>query len=591
MASEQGFIVDGFASLAGGMNSGIAADLLPVNQVSYSVNTTYRGGFIRARPKYRQIKLDFQDETEAQDWFNKHPITGSSYYTAANGTKSLVCASGGRFFQIRINANIGTVSEITPASGRMSQFSPITYFCQAAQFLVAQDGVGIPFIFDGATGRFASYADAANPEVPTGKQMAYINDRLFVVSPNSLQILPGDLVSVTPTSVITFSEILMAAADGGQPLNIPVNEPITCLIPTAQTNTLAGQGVLLACTRGTVCSINPIIQRNLWPTIQLQNVALIGNGFTSQGCVSVNADVWGRSIDGWRSYVMASQEFGQWGNTPQSYEIQRILEKDSTNLLDHADFVYFDNRLIGTVSPVAIGNGVYHRGLAVIDFVNSSSLTSKANPDYDGLWTGINPYNLVTGEFDGEERCFAFCYESSTEKTLWEITKEYGDDNDTTRIPCLVETRAMTFKNATVAQNQYFGIVSASKYLRLETGELWVDQMRGQVDFDVKYRPDQSPCWFDWKCFTKASKEDACDETPLDPMACVTPQTFEDQYRPRIALGQPPDKSEPILGKPSRFGYEFQFRIQWTGNCRLRVGRFYATQRDENPWTLTRDGL
>jgi hypothetical protein len=593
MPRAQNSLIDGFATLSGGMHSGISPSLLPINQNAYSVNTTYRKGFMRTRPKFRQIALNWQDNIDSEDWFNQHPITGSQYFQSANGQQFLIAASGGRFFSFSIKGNSATVNDITPSSGRMSMIASQTWMCQAAQYLVAQDGVSIPFLWDGATSRYANYSDPQNPEVPTGKQMAYINDRLFVVMPNGLTIQAGDLTSVSPTSVITFSENAQPAIQGGQPINLPVQDQITCLIPTAQLNTLAGQGVLLAITSTTVCSINAIIQRNLWPSLTpFQNVALIGNGFLNQGCAQVNSDVWGRSVDGWRSYRMAIAQFNEKpGNVVQSYEIQRILDKDTEGLLQYASFVYFDNRLLGTVSPVKIVPGCYHRGIAVIDFVNTCSLTQAGNPDYDGLWTGIQPYSLVKGIFNGSERCFAFCYQGENQNSLWEITKEYGDDNDTHRITSMCETRAFNFRTSEQAQKQYLNLPSSPKYMRLDDFELWVDRMRGQVDFDLKYRPDQFPCWFDWKCWTKAAKENNCDEEPLDETSCLTPQSFLDQYRPRMVMGQPPILCEPAVEKLSTYGYEFQLRLQWTGQCRIRVGRIYACEKDVNPWTLELDAI
>lgn len=558
----------GFTALSGGMQSGIDAAEINDNQVSYGVNSVTRKGFRWTRPLFRQQTLNWQGDSDASDWFNSHAITGWSYYTPANGEQMLVCCSGGRFFSFRPAGAQWNVFEITPSSERFASTHAQVWFCQAAQYLVAQDGVHAPFIFDGAVSR---YSDTANNEVPTGKQMAYVNYRLFVVLPDGRQVAPGDLAYASVKSVLQFTEILLSAADGGQPLSIPLeNGAINALIPTAQLDTQTGQGVLLAATTNSICSFNPIVQRSQWPNITLQNIALVSNGFTSQNCAIVNGDVWGRAVDGWRSFRMARYEFQSWGNTPQSYEIQRILDQDSPNLLDHASFVYFDNRLIGTCSPVVYSPGIYHRGVVALDFVNVASLAGKSPPCYDGLWTGIQPYGLVTGRFSGQERCFAFCFQSQTENALWEITTEYGDDNDSTKIPCLIETKAYDFQTPGI-------------WKILQDLELWIDSVRGDVIFDIKYRPDQWPCWFDWITFKVEAKDKECNESPLDPTQCQTPVSFEDQYRPRLWIGQPPNQTTPILETLARFGYQFQLRIQWTGNCRLRQGIIYADLKEETP--------
>lgn len=572
----QGGAVAGFSSLEGGMHSGISPSVIQDNQVSYAVNTTTRGGFRRTRPRFLNFTIDWQNNADARDWFNSHCITGQTYYAPPNGEEFLVCAAGGRFFAFdRIKYNSARATEITPSSERMSQNHPKTWFCQAANYLVAQDNVHTPLIFDGSSSRYAKSIDPTTPEVPTGGPMTYANYRLWVVLPNGLQIAAGDIAYASGTSVLEFTQNSLSAADGGQPLSIPLqNGYIRALIATAQLDTQMGQGVILVATPKAICSINPIIQRSQWPSSQLQNIALIGNGFLNQDCAIVNGDVWGRAVDGWRSFRMARSEFSSWGNTPQSQEIERILNQDSSALLDAASFVYFDNRLLGTVLPQNFFPGTYHKGIVALDFNNISSLTQKATPAYDGLWTGIQPYGLTVGEFDGIERCFAFTKHEDGTNGLWEITKDYGDDNDNTPIPWVIETKSWNFQQDGV-------------YKELLNSELWIDEVRGNVDFNIKYRPDQFPCWFDWREFSVCAKDNNCDEVPADPMACQTPVTFESQYRPRLSLGQPENKIEPILEKSSRFGYEFQVRIQGTGNCELRRFIVFSSTKPKPPISNT----
>ena len=254
--------------------------------------------------------------------------------------------------------------------------------------------------------------------------------------------------------------------------------------------------------------------------------------------------------------------------------------------MDHASFVYFDNRLLGTVSPQTLYPSVYHNGIVALDFVNTASLTQQGEPDYDGLWTGIQPYKLLTGNFYGQERCFAFCYQGPGQNSIWEITKDYGPDNGISPIPCFMETKSFNFLNIQQAQNKYFGLSNVPNQKRLDDLEIWIDRLLGTVNFDIKYRPDQFPCWFDWKCFSQSAKDNNCNEEPLTAMECTIPVTFQDQYRPRLVLGQPPEAREIVLAKSARFGYEFQLRIAWTGQCRIRLARLYAKEKEENPYPL-----
>ena len=576
MARQPENIADGFSSQVGGMNSGVSPSLIDPSQFAYGINLTNRGGFVRSRPKFRRIALDFNGDGDAESWFSSKPISGQYVYQSISaGQSSVVCCAGGRFFAFPVKGNAASVFEFTPPGNRNDQYQPVTWFCQAANFLVAQNGLDIPVLFDGANGRRSSII--IDNEVPVGREMAYINNRLFVVLPDGREIAPGDLAFSTPTSVVTFTEILQPATQGGQPLSIPLElGSITSLAVTLQYGTSTGQGPLLAATSRAVTAINPVVQRNTWPSIQLQSVVLVGNGFTSNGTAIVNGDVWGRAVDGFRSFVQAQRTynpyFGGWGNTPQSREVQEIIQGDDPSLFGFASMIYFDNRLLATVMPKNLGNGAgcYHEGIVALNFDNISSISTKSNPSYEGLWTGIQPYGFCQGNFNGTQRCFAFCYFPDTQTNeLWEITTEYGEDNDETPIESSVDSRSFTY------QTQY-----NSKQLTM--AEVFVDEIVGSVDFALSYRPNQYPCWVPWKNWTVcAAVPDCVDQGKINGV-CTQPVFQALQYRPRMEIGPPPNQCDPSLDTVLSRGYEFQARLAWTGQARVRAVNLFANPRAEN---------
>jgi hypothetical protein len=558
---------EGLYALDGGMHSGISPSLIGANQVAFAHNVTFRGGFARTRPKFQRISIEWEDE-EARQWFGSYPVSGQDYFKNALGTQFLVCCAGGRFFSFELRSYTATAREITPEGPRWMPGEAKTWFCQALQYLVAQNGRDQPLIYNGTSSR---YADATRNEVPCGRQMAYLNNRLFVVDTSGTQILAGDLGNMTANSVLEFTEISRAAADGGLPLQMPVQlGAIKGLVTTAMQDTAAGQGSLLVAANNAVSSLNPVTQRSQWPSIQLQAIALIGSGFCSDGMAVVNGDVWGRSPDGWRSYVMARREFGEWGNTPQSREIERVLQYDDPRYFEFADCVYFDNRLLMTVNPQHQLNGCYHRGLVALNFDNLSTLTGKSQAAYDGLWTGIQPYGFCSGEFGGEERCFAFCA-SSAGNELVEITKKYGDDHDENgweprRIDSFIETRA-------------FSLGKPDLKKAIAGAEVWIDELRGAADFDLKYRPDQWPCWLDWHTWSEFAQIKDCDGFAE---SCGVPREFSAQYRPRMNLPQPVWVANPLSHELMSHAYEWQLRLAWTGQTRLRMLRLLMSERDVN---------
>ncbi|MFM2124118.1 MAG: hypothetical protein RL328_569, partial [Acidobacteriota bacterium] len=106
-----------------------------------------------------------------------------------------------------------------------------------------------------------------------------------------------------------------------------------------------------------------------------------------------------------------------------------------------------------------------------------------------------------------------------------------------------------------------------------EGADLWVDRVSGTVDFTMRYRPDQYPCWNPWHVWQACAEK--CVE--INATGC-TVTAFEEQYRPRMILPQPPELSESVVAKSMRTGYEFSARLNVVGFCRIKLLRLHAKQ-------------
>jgi hypothetical protein len=552
---KRGLLQDGFLALPRGVSSGKATSLLTREEVSFAINATFRADFADIRPGFVQVPLTFEDE-DAQELFSLATVQGAALYDAPSGTPELITSSEGRIWSL--NPDTGSVQEITPVGDRNPSNRPQAWLCQAENYMVIQDGQSLPIIYDGATSRRSAFR-----EVPVGRQMAYGLGRLFVVLPNSREFRASDFVD-SPGGVLSFTEdgVLL----GGGTISPPLETgDITALVFTAQQNTVSGQGSLLCFTRSAVTSFNPIPNRQQWGNISFASIALITSGATSQDatCV-VNGDVFFRAPDGIRSFVMAQRDFSNsWGNTPMSREMDRVLSKDTEALLLYGDAVTFDNRILFTVSPRQITNNCsVHYGMVALNFDNVSSMYDKSMPAYDGLWTGIKPYKLVSGFFGGRERCFAFCRGADGDTQLWEITKDARFDNGNCPIQAVIETPAYSFGDPSLLKT-------------LWGGELWRDRVFGQANVDIKYRPDQHVAWFDWASINSCATTASCD--PDDFVAgCHAARTYRPQYRPREQLSRPDGQCIPESDNLSNSAYEFQFRIAWSGS-RLKQFRAFAS--------------
>jgi hypothetical protein len=238
--------------------------------------------------------------------------------------------------------------------------------------------------------------------------------------------------------------------------------------------------------------------------------------------------------------------------------MSRIIDLNDKTLLQFGTCVNFNNRALKSELPTNGPLGVYHRGLAVLNFDPLSSIRGKAPSIWDGFWTGLNIFQMITGMVNGTSRCYAFCFNAVTvEIELWEIEPDSDTsfDNGTTPITWSFES-AMLFSNVKGK--------GALDFVELIDGEINLRDIRGVVNVQSWWRPDYSECWQPWHDFTICAANDAA----TDPK----------QFRTRLGLGEPEVTfCDPTNDRPYRIGTSFQVRFQFTGSAKFMAGLFKAT--------------
>lgn len=325
-----------------------------------------------------------------------------------------------------------------------------------------------------------------------------------------------------------------------------------------------GQGALQVLTAKTVFSCQAPVDRLTWQNLSnpILTESLISNGGLSQNStVMANGDLLFRSVDGIRSLILGRRDFNTWGNVPASREVNPILDSDDVNLLQYSSAVIFDNRLLMTTKPTSSIQGVYHRGLVALNFDPLSSLRGKQASVYDGLWTGLNIFQIVTGDFNNEERCFAFTLNTiSHTLELYELLKTDKEhyDNGDGRITWGFESPVLFGKS--LNPNRHL--------LRLSDGEIFIDNLLGNVDFKVFYKPDQWPCWVPWHSWRECARQPTTDPATAG---------YKPQFRPALGLGEPSASDcDETNNRVLREGFWFQVKILVTGHCRFLGARFRA---------------
>lgn len=414
-------------------------------------------------------------------------------------------------------------------------------------------------------------------QLPPGRMGAYGMGRNWVCLVDGKQFVASDLVGGSSgtqannyrDAVLEITENIYLA--GGGNFTVPGSiGTIHFMVFTATLDASLGQGPLQVGTETGIFSCNAPVDRLTWQdlTNPILTESLISFGGLSQtSTVLANGDILMRSPDGIRSLILARRDFDTWGNVPISLEVDPQLSKDRQDLLGWATGTVFDNRLLMSATPVATDHGVHHRQLVALNFDPISSLRGKAPSVYDGIWSGLNVFQLVSGTFSKQQRCFAFTLNQFTDSLeVWEILKSSDNaiaDDDTIRVVWSIESASLF----NYPQNDpRFHMLK-----RLVDGEIYVDNLRGEVHFEVLYKPDQWPCWVPWFQWDECSDNTESNTKPA--------------FRPTMGLGEPSSTPcDPYNNRVLREGYTYQVKLIITGHCMFKGARFKCVTVPDIPF-------
>jgi len=590
---EQNRLTDGYLTLEAGVDSGFAPSLIQPNQLAWAVNTTVRGGFPHPRPGWSFKPLSFPDD-ETQAAFEDGLFQGAGTYIAdsplgqtGGGQPYLAVSISGRVYTIKVTAanKPFVVKELTTATYRNQAKQPQAWFCQAERWLIVQNGIDRPLLWNGSGVSRSNCLTQQPYQVPIGGPMAYGRGRLAVASGYSYTM--GDLVNSDPAlgrdTVINFTE--NDYLNEGGSFAVPQG-PITGMAYGANLDTTLGDGNLFVFTESAVFAFDAPIDRTVWKnlTYPIQRYAALNFGSVNQGSIAtMNGDVAFRSPDGIRTIQISRRDWDTWGQTPISRQVVRALRYDTRQLLQFASAVNFDNRLLMTVQPQQApvtrypdgqrATGVYHRGLVALDYHLVSGMGIKAPPAWEGVWTGLKILQILTLGSGATQRCFIFALNNDQRICLWEITRENifdFDGGDDVPIQWIMETKSMTAGNP---NNQK----------RVEGLEMWYDEVAGEISSRVKYKPDLEQVWYDFGGWNDCAKYRNCDQTiPCGYTTTLDVRYYVGQVRSRRGLPTPPDVPDQQRGGFTRAGYEFQLRFENSGWYRMKRPILTMSTMQEN---------
>jgi hypothetical protein len=183
---------DGNASFEGGMDSSRFPNLIPINSFATGLNIVCRNSSVSTRNGWSEATLsaDSVANTDIGQFLN-YGFQGGTPYLKTTGKTVLVCVVKGRVYEIDLDTNIVTQKyPIGPSTATTRSATARNYFCQAGRYLIIQDGLSKPLIYNSSS---ISEANETSTDVPKGTVMAYGQGRLFVLI-NDSEVKAGDLI-------------------------------------------------------------------------------------------------------------------------------------------------------------------------------------------------------------------------------------------------------------------------------------------------------------------------------------------------------------------------------------------------------------
>jgi hypothetical protein len=387
-------------------------------------------------------------------------------------------------------------------------------------------------------------------------------------------------------SVLNVTENPLAL--GGDGFSLPIPGNITGMAWPQQQNASLGQGVLYIGTVNGVCSFTVPSNRQNWITMNASNPPIInvvlggksdspGYGFVNDwGIVSINGDLYFQTIKpGVTSIILAQRYFQQWGNIDISTNEQRIWDFTNTQVLGWISGFLFDNRMQMTALPQLTQYGTIHKAIMPMDMSPIDTFEELTPPNWEGMLEGLQIFQLLTsGQFNSQQRAFAITLNETNpgEFDLWEniaTSTFYFDNTGTANVPIQWQFETPSFD---------WGKVSDPK--ELLGGELFYDQIVGEVIFRVDWRPDFASCWTFWDEWKVCFAADT-----LTVPNIKNPSPYPKKYPPGYkfhALPRPPQVVQPETGIPAARAYQHQIRITVTGQARIRGFILHAQFLEKN---------
>src|SRR3990167_11064310 len=99
---------------------------------------------------------------------------------------------------------------------------------------------------------------------------------------------------------------------------------------------------------------------------------------------------------------------------------------------------------------------------------------------------------------------------------------------------------------------------------------MYVEDVVGDVDVTVQYRPDSYPCFKDWIKFSICAEQGTTGTPDVKP-----------GYKSKAGFGEPPSVCDEYTGENLKFGHRFQLKFIFRGHLRFLGCKIGASVQPE----------
>lgn len=585
MPSE--FDFDGQTNFVGGQDASKKPDLVPEDAYWSGVNVLCESGYLSPRWGFAKRSLTFPEGGikivgvgKPITWkrvFETGKFQGKCFYYIEKRKHALFVISGVIFI---IDLESYEVEVIEPPNGDyLDGSADRRHVTVADRFVVIHDWPNYPLIIEGKEAR---RANPDNDEVPISVLSAFNQSRLFIANAGD-EYTAGDPVgsAAAPDAPITFQEFLLLSSDYfGQAFKLPVtsnNPEITAMQFLPMTDSSTGIGVLILSSDRTIFAANAQLPRAQWEQGQFAAPFAAGFGFAGpdSSCV-VGQDIWAIDGDGQIRILSMAREESQRGIVvPFSREVKNWVRFWDKSLVRYAAAHYFQNKIFFTVNPYRLraqefypirkSSDYAHGGMVVMELDAAASMGQAGRFAWSGLWTGVNPITFLSAE----EQMFILSKDGNI-NVLYEVTPETRYDmvdGVKHRVKSSVETRDYDFKAGLSNKD-------------LQTIELNIEEVYGDFNVDVTWKPSHSAQYIPWASFCHKAPYTVCGLPCIEDVPGKAGHNFRE-----LPLGSPrcEEMGSPITKDLYTTFRRIQVRLDLAGDYwELHGIKLHATLASEN---------